>query len=55
MTAREITVRALDARGEPYGADMLRSVRCSLLMTLKCRARNGVTRHPDYPRRWSLG
>lgn len=54
MTAREIALRVLEARGEPYDAETLQSVQCSLLMTLKRRIGRGVTQCDGYPRRWTM-
>lgn len=54
MTAREIALRVLEARGEAVTPEALATVQCSLLVTLKRRVGIGVVQHPGYPRRWSL-
>jgi len=54
MTAREIAVRILEARGEPVTPEVLATVQCSLLTTLKRRIGSGVTQSDGYPRRWTL-
>lgn len=54
MTAREIALRVLEARGGPCDAETLQSVQCSLLFTLRRRVGVGIVRHDTSPRRWSL-
>ena len=55
MTAREIAVRVLEARGETVTPEALATVQCSLLVTLRWRIGAWVVRADTWPRRWSLG
>lgn len=55
MTAREIAVRVLEARGETVTPETLATVQCSLLVTLRRRIGAGIVRSDTWPRQWSLG
>ena len=56
LTAREITLRAMDAKGiEASDADAIKASVSNVSSALKRHTGNGVVAHDGYPRRWSIG
>ena len=56
LTAREITLRAMDAKGiEASDADAIKASVSNITSALKRHTGRGVVAHDGYPKRWSIG
>lgn len=56
LTAREITLRAMDAKGiAATDPEAIKASVSNVTSALKRRVGNGVVAYEDYPKRWSIG
>ncbi|MEO8374270.1 MAG: hypothetical protein ABI471_03530 [Sphingomonas bacterium] len=56
LTAREITLRAMDAKGIAVtDPDAIKASASNVTSALKRRTGRGVVAHEGFPRRWSIG